>query len=49
MTLTAVVVCLILFAYACGLINGVLVTHAWHEHRADELAEQAAWDEEDAH
>jgi hypothetical protein len=36
MTLTSLVVCLSLFAYACGLLTGVLATHAWHEHRADE-------------
>jgi hypothetical protein len=47
MTMASVVVCLILFAYACGLINGVLVTHAWHEHRADELVDQALRDDEE--
>jgi hypothetical protein len=46
MTLTAVVVCLTLFAYACGLTVGVLAAQAWHEHRADELAGQALRDDE---
>jgi hypothetical protein len=35
-----------LFAYACGFTTGVLAAHAWHEHRADELAGQALRDDE---
>jgi hypothetical protein len=48
-TLASVVVCLSLFAYACGFGVGVLATHAWHEHRADELAGQILRDDEEAH
>jgi hypothetical protein len=33
---SAVVVCLSLFAYACGLAVGVLAGQSWYEHRADE-------------
>jgi ABC-type transporter Mla maintaining outer membrane lipid asymmetry permease subunit MlaE len=47
MTLTVAVVCLTLFAYACGLLTGVLATQAWYEHRADELAGQALGDDEE--
>jgi hypothetical protein len=49
MTLTSLVVCLSLFAYAFGFVIGVLATHAWHEHRADELAGQILRDDEEAH
>jgi hypothetical protein len=48
MTLTTLVVCLSLFAYACGLTTGVLAAHAWYEHRADELAGRALRDDEEA-
>jgi hypothetical protein len=47
MTLTSLVVCLSLFAYACGFTTGVLAAHAWHEYRADELAGQALRDDEE--
>jgi hypothetical protein len=47
-TLTSLVVCLTLFAYACGLTVGVLAAQAWHEYRADELAGRALRDDEEA-
>jgi hypothetical protein len=45
-TLASLVVCLTLFAYACGLTVGVAVGQAWYENRAGEFAEQALWDDE---
>jgi hypothetical protein len=48
MTLAAAVAALVLFAFACGHVIGVLATQAWYEYRADELAGRALRDDEEA-